>query len=70
MSNDKNIKTPAIKDFQDSYNEGFRCIFYETNEKDHQFTVYLKNFNTENIKILKCSEGEGAQLKSYIDELS
>ncbi|WP_034328709.1 hypothetical protein [Alkaliphilus transvaalensis] len=66
----ENNQVPVIKDFQESYEKGFRCVFYETDERDQQFTVYLKNFTTENIKILKCNEDEGKKLKNYIDQLS
>ncbi len=66
---DKN-QPPIIQDFQSSYEKGYRCIFFETDERDHLFTVYLKNFDTENIKILKCKEEEGEALKNYIQELN
>ncbi|MBM7616445.1 hypothetical protein [Alkaliphilus hydrothermalis] len=66
----KNDQNRIIKDFQQSYEKGYRCVYYETDEKDKQFTVYLKNFSTENTKVLKCSQEEGAQLKNYINEIS
>lgn len=62
-------QSPILEDFQNSYEKGYRCVFYETDERDHLFTVYLKNFDTENIKILKCKEQESDALRNYIDQL-
>lgn len=59
-----------IDKFRDLYTDGYRCINYEVDEKDHLFTVYLKNFEKENSEILKCDAEEGMILKNYIDRLS
>lgn len=59
-----------IDKLKNLYDEGYRCINYEVNEKDHLFIVYLKNFEKENTETLKCNVEEGAILKNYIDRLS
>lgn len=61
---------PIIENFRELYDEGYRCINYEIDEKDALFTVYLKNFEKENIKTLKCNAKEGMILKNYIDRIS
>ncbi|MDI9476360.1 MAG: hypothetical protein ACOX0L_08735 [Natronincolaceae bacterium] len=55
--------------FKHLYDDGYRCINYEINKEDHLFTVYLKNFETEEIQTLKCDTEEGIILKNYIDRL-
>lgn len=60
----------VIDEFMHLYDDGYRCINYEINEEDRLFTAYLKNFEMEDTKILKCGIKEGAVLKSYIDGLS
>lgn len=67
---DSDFNHTIIDEFKSLYDEGYRCINYEANEKDNLFTVYLKNFEKENISTLECDTGEGAVLKNYIDELS
>lgn len=59
-----------IDNFRDLYDQGYRCINYEVDEKDNLFTVYLKNFEKENTKTLKCNAEEGMVLKNYIDRIS
>ncbi len=59
-----------IDRFKNLYDEGYRCINYEVDEKDNLFMVYLKNFEKENIRTLKCDAEEGVILKNYIDTLS
>ncbi len=70
MNRNSSGQLSIINDFQSSYEEGYRCIFYETDERDQLFTVYLKNFDTENVKILKCKEKEGEELINYINKLN
>lgn len=60
----------AMKRLKNLYNEGYRCINYEINERDDLFTVYLKNFEREDTETLKCNVGEGMILRDYIDRLS
>lgn len=59
----------SIENFKELYENGYRCIFYEIDEKDHFFTVYLKNFENEDIKTIKTGEEEGEELKEYIDKM-
>lgn len=59
-----------VDNFRDLYDQGYRCINYEVDEKDNLFTVYLKNFEKENTKTLKCNAEEGMVLKNYIDRIS
>ncbi len=59
-----------INKFRHLYDDGYRCINYEINKENHLFTVYLKNFESENIQTLKCNTEEGIVLKNYIDKLS
>ena len=61
---------PIIDDFQQLYEDGYRCINYEANANDDQFTVYLKNFEQEKTMVLKCCPKEGMILKNYIDRIS
>ncbi|MBU5678227.1 hypothetical protein KQI88_17600 [Alkaliphilus sp. MSJ-5] len=61
---------PIIDNFRMLYDEGYRCINYEIDKKDDQFTVYLKNFEKENTKTLKCNPKDGMVLKNYIDRMS
>ena len=56
--------------FKELYDDGYRCINYEIDEKEHFFTVYLKNFESEKTETLKCNAEEGAILREYIDNLS
>ncbi len=59
-----------IDRFKNLYDEGYRCINYEVDEKDNLFMVYLKNFEKENTRTLECDVEEGVILKNYIDRLS
>ncbi len=61
---------PIIDDFKNLYYDGYRCINYEIDDKDDKFTVYLKNFEKESTKILKCNPKDGMVLKNYIDRMS
>lgn len=61
---------PIIDNFRKLYDKGYRCINYEIDQKDDQFTVYLKNFEKEDTKTLKCNPKDGMLLKNYIDRLS
>ena len=56
--------------FKRLYEDGYRCINYETDEKGHLFTVYLKNFENEKTETLECNAEDGAILKKHIDRLS
>jgi hypothetical protein len=64
------FNSPIIKDFKEIYDQGYRCILYEVDHKDNLFTVHLKNFQNERIKIFKCSPQDGLLLQNYIDRLS
>ncbi|MCC5908992.1 MAG: hypothetical protein JJT76_00965 [Clostridiaceae bacterium] len=64
------FNSPVVKNFKDLYDEGYRCILYEVDEKDDLFTVHLKNFQNEDIRVFKCEADDGAVLKNYIDRLS
>ena len=64
------FQAPIIKSFKEVHDEGYRCILYEIDEEDNQFTVHLKNFEEEKTRTLKCDPEEGLVLKSYIDRLS
>ncbi len=66
----KDLNSSIIKDFKSLYDEGYRCILYEVDERDNQFTVHLKNFEREEVKIFKCNPADGAILQNYIDRLS
>ncbi len=59
-----------VNEFKGLYDKGYRCINYEVDKTDNSFTVFLKNFEKENSKTLKCSIDEGNILKNYIDGLS
>lgn len=61
---------PIIDNFRELHDNGYRCINYEIDQKDDQFTVYLKNFEKEDIKTLKCNHEDGMILKNYIDRIS
>lgn len=56
--------------FKELYDDGYRCINYEIDEKERSFTVYLKNFESEKIETLKCNAEEGAILKKHVDRIS
>ncbi|WP_157047117.1 hypothetical protein [Alkaliphilus metalliredigens] len=62
--------TPIAEDFQQLYEQGYRCIYYELHEKDQFFIAHLKNFENEDIRELKCSIEDGTNLKNYIDNLN
>lgn len=62
--------SPIIKNFKDLYDNGYRCILYEVDEKDNLFTVHLKNFQSEDTTVFKCNPDEGVILQNYIDRLS
>lgn len=68
MSGEFNHK--VIDNFRSLYADGFRCIKYEIDERDNLFTVYLKDFDKEDSKVLKFNAEEGTILKNYIDRLS
>ena len=65
----REINENILDRFKDLYDGGYRCINYETNKDDSSFTVYLKNFEKEDIRTLKCKIEERAILKNYIDKL-
>ncbi len=62
--------SPVIQNFKGLYDEGYRCILYEVDEKDNQFTVRLKNFQNEETMVFKCNPMDGVILQNYIDRLS
>lgn len=63
-------KNPLISDMKELLDKGFRCIYYEVDDKDNMFTVYLKNFDSEKVKVIKCNPSEEVELKEFIDYLS
>lgn len=65
-----NKKSPLINDVKELLDNGYHCIYYEIDESDNMFTVYLKNFNSEKVKVLKCNRSEEVELKEYIDYLT
>ncbi len=62
--------TPAIKDVKAHLNDGYSCIYYENDGNDNMFTVYLKNFHTEKVKVLKFQNSDASELKLFIDQLT
>lgn len=68
MINDENIA--ALRDFQDLYKLGYRCVYFERDENKDSFTAYLKNFETEKVRVLQCSTEEGDFLMKYINKLN
>ncbi|MFW5648070.1 MAG: hypothetical protein ACOCG5_03215 [Candidatus Alkaliphilus sp. MAG34] len=67
---DKESNHAIINEFKHLYDEGYRCINYETDGKDHLFTIYLKNFEKEDTRTIRCDAEKGAILKNYINKLS
>ncbi|MDR5659237.1 hypothetical protein RH915_07015 [Serpentinicella sp. ANB-PHB4] len=65
-----NFNSEPIKNFKAYYDTGYRCILYEVDQQDNLFTVYLKNFNTEDTRVLKYTPDDGYVLKNYIDRLT
>ncbi len=62
--------SPGIKDVKEHLNNGYSCIYYGADDNDNMFTVYLKNFNTEKVKVLKFDNSDADELKLFIDQLS
>jgi len=60
----------ALRDFQELYKGGYRCVYFEVDEEINSFTAYLKNFDTEKIKVLQCTTEEGNSLMKYINKLN
>lgn len=61
-------QSTVLEAFQKAYEQGYRCIYYGVGEDD-QLTVYLKNFDTEQVTTLKCDPQEGKDLIQYIQQL-
>ena len=66
---DINNESPIIKDIKEVLDSGFKCIYYELDDYN-KFTVYLKNFNTEKVKVLKFDKNHAEDIKTYIGQLS
>ncbi|SCZ08304.1 hypothetical protein [Alkaliphilus peptidifermentans] len=59
-----------IKDFEESYKQGYRCVYYETDEANNYFNVYLKNFETEKVKTIQSTIEDGEVFKQYIRSIT
>lgn len=58
----------TLNDLKDDYKDGFRCIHAEV--LNDSYTLHLKNFSTEKIKMLSTSNlYEISQIKNYLDSL-
>lgn len=56
----------TLENLKGDYKEGFRCIHTEI--LNDCYTMHLKNFDTEKIKVLKTSNlYEISEIKSYLD---
>lgn len=50
------------------YEDGYRCIYHDNN--DSNYTIYLKNFDTENSEVLEFdNDDDFSQFKDYVDNL-
>lgn len=65
-----NYESPIIKDMKEFIDNGYRCIYYEIEDTDNMFTVYLKNFSTEKVKVLKCEKSYEGEIRLFIDQLT
>ena len=62
-------QSSAMEAFQKAYEQGYRCIYYGVEEADQWLTIYLKNFDTEQVTTLRCNPREGEGLIEYIQQL-
>ncbi|MFA5523924.1 MAG: hypothetical protein WDA24_06175 [Tissierellales bacterium] len=57
----------CLSNIRNYYGGGFKCIKYEYN-LDGEFVIYLKNFESEEIKTLYCiDKKESNEIKNFID---
>ncbi|MEG1284367.1 MAG: hypothetical protein RSD22_01405 [Romboutsia sp.] len=53
---------------KDLYEDGYRCIYH--NCVDSSYTIYLKNFNTEDSQVIQINnESDFSTFKDYLGEL-
>ena len=58
----------TLESLKDDYKDGFRCIHTEI--LNDSYTMHLKNFSTEKIKMLSTSNlYEISEIKNYLDGL-
>ena len=58
----------TLENLKEDYKDGFRCIHAEI--LNDSYTIHLKNFTTEKIKMLSTSNlYEISKIKSYLDSM-
>lgn len=53
---------------KDLYEDGYRCIYHDC--VDNSYTIYLKNFDSENSEVVELSDSEEfTQFQNYMNDL-